>query len=101
MKLFRDGRQVPWFQRFETEDSSICTAADNGDGTFTQTVKKSGECSIRVYYAFEKNAPSLSRTDLTVTSYTGKFSNEPGITLWWHNNTIKSGFGFGASGYPL
>jgi len=101
VKLFKDGQQALWFQRFETDDSSICEAADNGNGTFTLTVKKAGECSIRIYYAFEKNAPSLTRTDLGVTAYTDKFNNTPGLSLWWHNGSIPNGYGFGATGYPL
>jgi hypothetical protein len=101
VKLFKAGQQALWFQRFETDDSSICEAADNGNGTFTLTVKKAGECSIRIYYAFQKDSPSPSRTDLGVTAYTDKPNNEPGLSLWWHNGSTPNGHGFGATGYPL
>jgi len=99
VKLFSDGKQVPIFVKFESDNSAVGTAKDNGDGTFTLTAKKAGEVSIQVHHVTADG--DERRTDLGVTCYTGKITNEPGVSLWWHNNTIRNGFGFGVGGQSI
>ena len=99
VKLFTDGQQVPVFTDFRSDNSAVCTASDNGDGTFTLTLKGVGEGAIQVHYITADG--DGRRTDLGVTCYTGKITNEPGVSLWWHNNTIKNGKGFGVGGQSI
>jgi len=100
VKLFVDGAQVMRYEEFVVADSSVCSAADNGNGTFTLTLKSDGQTDIRVHW-FPGDSENGRRSDLGITCYTDTLTDEPGISLWWHGGTIKDGFGFGVNGQRI
>ncbi len=100
VKLFVDGEQIMRYEDFEIDDGSVCTATDNGNGTFTLTLKSEGQTDIRVHW-YPGDSENARRSDLGVTCYTGALTDEPGISLWWHGGTIKDGYGFGVNGQTI
>jgi|GEM_PF-4953196 len=93
-----EGEMVDVILSVESNDKSLYTIKDNGDGSFDITAKKAGEGYCSVFFTTPRHPDFERRSDLVFSFGDTRIS---GLALRWRGRITEPGTGFGISNQKL